>query len=74
MPIRKRGSLVETHHPEVASTDMGYKVLGFVVWQGSKWYLRRRLSGTKSKVAILGAGVLVLAGVALAGRQATSNQ
>lgn len=53
---------------------MGYKLLGFVVWQASKWYLRRRLGGPKSKVAILGAGVLVLAGVALAGRQATSDQ
>ena len=53
---------------------MGYKVLGFVVWQGSKWYLRRRLGGSKSKAAVLGAGVLVLAGVALAGRQATSDQ
>jgi hypothetical protein len=53
---------------------MGYKVLGFAVWQGTKWYLRRRVGGPKSKVAVLGAGVLVLAGVALAGRQATSNQ
>ena len=53
---------------------MGYKVLGFAVWQGSKWYLRRRVSGPKSKAAILGTGALVLAGAALAGRQATSNQ
>ena len=33
---------------------MGYKVLGFVVWQGSKWYLRRRMGGAKRKVALAG--------------------
>jgi hypothetical protein len=53
---------------------MGYKVLGFAVWQGSKWYVRRRVSGSRSKAAIVGAGALALAGAALAGRQATSNQ
>jgi hypothetical protein len=53
---------------------MGYKVLGFAVWKGSKWYLRRRMSGMKSKVAIAGVGAVLLAGAAVAGRQATSNQ
>jgi hypothetical protein len=52
---------------------MGYKVLGFAVWQGSKWYLRRRMSGTKAKAAVAGVGALVLAGVAVAGRQAAAN-
>jgi hypothetical protein len=23
---------------------MGYKILGFVVWQGARWYARRRVS------------------------------
>jgi hypothetical protein len=23
---------------------MGYKMLGFVVWQGARWYARRRVS------------------------------
>lgn len=50
---------------------MGYKVLGFAVWQGTKWYLRHRVTGFKAKVAIAGVGVAVLAGVAVAGRQAT---
>ena len=27
---------------------MGYKILGFIVWQGGKWYLRRRVSGKKA--------------------------
>ncbi len=53
---------------------MGYKILGFAVWQGSKWYVRRRLGGLKAKVAIAGVGALVLAGVAAAGRQAASHQ
>jgi hypothetical protein len=50
---------------------MGYKVLGFVVWQGSKWYLRRRMSGFRAKAAMAGVGVVVVAGVLAAGRQAT---
>ncbi|HET8976802.1 MAG TPA: hypothetical protein VFN87_01520 [Solirubrobacteraceae bacterium] len=53
---------------------MGYKVLGFAVWQGSKWYLRRRMTGMKAKAAVAGAGALVLAGAAVAGRQAVANQ
>jgi hypothetical protein len=54
---------------------MGYKILGFAVWQGSKWYLRRRVGGgVKAKLAVAGVGALVLAGAAAAGRQATSHQ
>jgi hypothetical protein len=52
---------------------MGYKVLGFAVWQGSKWYLRRRMSGARAKVAIVGVGAAVVAGLLVAGRQATSS-
>lgn len=52
---------------------MGYKLLGFAVWQGSKWYVRRRLSGARAKVAIAGVGAAVVAGVLVAGRQATSS-
>jgi hypothetical protein len=28
----------------------GYRLLGFVVWQGGKWYLRRRLPSTRRVV------------------------
>jgi hypothetical protein len=52
---------------------MGYKLLGFAVWQGSKWYVRRRFSGARAKVAIAGVGAAVVAGVLFAGRQATSS-
>jgi hypothetical protein len=51
---------------------MGYKVLGFAVWQGVKWYLRGRV-GVRGKVAIAGVGAAVVAGVLVAGRQATSS-
>jgi hypothetical protein len=44
-------------------SPMGYKLLGFVVWQGVKLYLRRRLPSSPPKAA-LAAGV---AGVVLAG-------
>jgi hypothetical protein len=46
---------------------MGYKVLGFMVWQGAKWYLRRRLPGAGRTVAIAAlAGGLIVGGVAVA--------
>jgi hypothetical protein len=40
---------------------MGYKLLGFVVWRGGWWFLRRRY-GTHLKVA---AGVVVVGSVAV---------
>ena len=43
---------------------MAYKLLGFVVWQGGKWYLRRRFQGATRKLAIAGlAGAIELTGV-----------
>ena len=53
---------------------MGYKILGFAVWQGTKLYMRRRIGGAAPKAAMVGMGALVLAGAAVAGRQATSHQ
>ena len=53
---------------------MGYKILGFAVWQGTKWYLRRNVTGVRGKVVIAAAGAAVVAGVLVAGRQATSHQ
>jgi hypothetical protein len=49
---------------------MGYKMLGFVVWHGAQWYLRRRVSklvpsrGTAATAALVVAGVGVAAVVA----------
>jgi hypothetical protein len=52
---------------------MGYKALGFVVWQGGKWWARRKLSGATAKFAVAGLGAAVVAGVLVAGKQATSS-
>jgi hypothetical protein len=42
---------------------MGYKILGYAVWNGAKWYLKRRYGGNKRLAA---AGVVGLAVVGLA--------
>jgi hypothetical protein len=43
---------------------MGYKILGFAVWHGAKWYVRRRVGvlGSRKALAagVVGAGVAVL--------------
>lgn len=52
---------------------MGYRVLGFLVWQGGKWYLRRRVSGSRGKLAAAGVSAAVVAGILVAGRQAAAK-
>jgi hypothetical protein len=52
---------------------MGYKLLGFVVWQGGRRYLRRRFSGAKRKLVIAGLGGVVVAGVLAAQRGQSSE-
>jgi hypothetical protein len=49
----------------------GYKLLGFAVWRGGKWYVRRKLpsrrrrvAGTLGMVAAAGAVALVVRRVA----------
>jgi hypothetical protein len=47
----------------------GYKLLGFVVWRGAKWYARRRLPS--GRVVAAGAlGVFALGAAALIVRRA----
>jgi hypothetical protein len=43
-----------------------YKLVGFVVWQGGKWYLRKRARSARKLVAggLLAAGTLTAAAVA----------
>jgi hypothetical protein len=53
---------------------MGYKLLGFVVWQGGKLYIRRHDSGRAAKVALAGVGAAVVAGVLVAAKQAGNRQ
>ena len=46
---------------------MGYKVLGFVVWQATKWYMRRKVPHAGRNVAIAAiAGGVIAGGVAVA--------
>ena len=33
---------------------MGYKILGFVVWRGALWYVRRRYPNAKRTLIIVG--------------------
>jgi hypothetical protein len=47
---------------------MGYKILGYLVWQGGKWYARRRLRGARRTVAISAVAALVLVGLPGASR------
>jgi hypothetical protein len=53
--------------------DTGYKVLGFVVWQAGKWYLRRRYPDAGNKLALAGVVGLVLV-VAVAGARGALSQ
>ena len=43
----------------------GYKLLGYLAWQGGKWYLRRRLPAPRT-VALAGLAALSLGGAAAA--------
>ena len=57
---------------------MGYKLLGYAVWQAVKWYLRGRVPGQSHKpstrtVAIAGAGGAVLAGAFVAQRRIAAD-
>lgn len=52
---------------------MGYKFLGFIVWQGVKLYFRRRGLGTAGKLAIGGVATLALGGAVVARRQHGSS-
>ena len=40
---------------------MFYKALGYAVWNGGKFYLRRRVGSTDSSRKIVAAGVVALA-------------
>ena len=44
---------------------MGYKLLGFVVWRGAKWYLGRRLGALTATRRLAVAGGLAAAAAAV---------
>ena len=50
---------------------MAYKILGFAIWKGAKWYLRRRYGDRPHKIA---AGVVVGAVLAAGAVAAARSQ
>jgi hypothetical protein len=40
---------------------VGYKLLGYVVWNGGRWYLRRRIAPERDKLIFAGVSALVAA-------------
>ena len=53
---------------------MGYKILGMVVWNGVKWYARRKVDiGTGQKIALLTVSAILVGGAVAAGRQLASD-
>jgi hypothetical protein len=52
---------------------MKYKVIGFAVWRGARWYLRRRYSSKTRKLFAAGVVGAVVAGSAIAQRRASKT-
>ena len=51
----------------------GYKLLGFVVWRGAKWYVRKRVRSVRT-IALAGAGgVAALAAVGAIAKRAAAG-
>jgi hypothetical protein len=48
----------------------GYQLLGYAVWKGGTWYLRRRYGGAPRKLAAGALAALVLAALVLVQRRA----
>ncbi|MEA2190394.1 MAG: hypothetical protein QOI73_515 [Solirubrobacteraceae bacterium] len=55
---------------------MGYKILGFAVWQGARWYARKRINrlvpSRKVAAAVL-VGTTVVAAAAFASTRASAS-
>ena len=52
---------------------MGYKLLGFAVWQGAKWYLHRRFPHAQRNLAIAGVTGVLVAAAAVGAQRARSS-
>jgi len=53
---------------------MKYKVLGFAVWNGGRWYLRRRYGDAPRKLFAAGVVAAALTGTVLAQRRASETK
>lgn len=49
----------------------GYKLLGFVVWRGAKWYARKRLPSARKVALVLAGGVSAAAAAGAIAKRAT---
>jgi hypothetical protein len=52
---------------------MGYKLLGLAVWQGGKWYVRRRYPHAQRNLAVAGVGGVLIAAVAVGATRSRSS-
>ncbi len=52
---------------------MGYKLLGYVVWRGAKWYLRKRVAEQRRRLAFAGISAVVVVGAIAAQRGSRSG-
>jgi hypothetical protein len=50
----------------------GYKLLGFVVWRGAKWYARRKMPSARVTAAGVAGALAALGAAAAIARRATS--
>jgi hypothetical protein len=50
----------------------GYKLLGFAVWRGAKWYARRKLRPHRARAATAAGALVGLGALALIARRAAS--
>ena len=61
-------------HTLIAMSGTGYKILGYVVWRGGKWYLRRLLPPVPlmafGAIAAVGAVATVVGGLLIRRRVA----
>ncbi len=53
---------------------MGYKMLGFVVWQGARWYARRRVSRMMPSRGVAAAALVASAVATVAAVAATKRE
>jgi len=53
---------------------MRYKILGFIIWQGTKWYLRRQVGVSRRKMVIAAISAAVVAGVVVAARHPANSE
>ena len=52
---------------------MGYKILGFLVWQVGKRYARRKLQDSQRNLAIAGLATAAVVGIVVAVRAASGD-